>query len=71
MPAPLHNQNAAKPVPCDSHLHVRCLRSDKAQWVRAAKRHGGLSAWTIARLNQCARDELQARAWAKAHSPRS
>lgn len=55
MPAPLHNQNAAKPVPCDSHLHVRCLRSDKAQWVRAAQAQGGLSAWAIRVLNRASK----------------
>lgn len=55
MPAPLHNQNGSKPVTASSHLHIRCLRSDKASWVRAAKRHGGLSAWAIARLNAAAK----------------
>lgn len=65
MPAPLHNQNAAKLVACDSHLHVRCLRKDKANWVRAAKHHGGLSSWVIAQLNQCAQNEVAGRKWAR------
>lgn len=53
MPAPLHNQNAAKPAQekANAVLFVRVRSQDKARWVRKAQRLGGLAKWVVATLN--------------------
>jgi hypothetical protein len=50
--AKVGNTNAKKEVNADSFLHLRCLKSDKAKWVKAAQSNGGLSAWVIKILNE-------------------
>lgn len=55
MPAPLLNQNAAKPGPdrASSFLHIRAIPHDKAGWVKAAnKQKIKLAAWVTETLNQ-------------------
>lgn len=51
--APSGNRNAAKENPRDSLLAVRCLSSEKAAWVRAAK-PGKLADWLRSTLNKAA-----------------
>lgn len=53
MPAPKQNTNASKDAgdKADSHLNIRCKRSDKAAWVRTANGQK-LSEWVIETLNQ-------------------
>lgn len=54
MPAPLKNQNAAKPPEerRESHLHVPCLPIEKSRWVRAAnQRKINLATWVREKLN--------------------
>ena len=52
--APLGSTNAAKDVTAEAHLHIRCIKADKSEWVKAAEGRGGLSAWVIATLNEAA-----------------
>lgn len=57
MPAPLKNQNAAKPTAeqASSFLYLRCTSAEKAAWVRAANRNKtGLSEWARTQLNASA-----------------
>ena len=57
MSAPVQNQNAAKPEAekASSFLYLRALKSDKAGWVRSARRAGkNLSEWATEILNRAA-----------------
>ena len=57
MPAPEKNQNAVKDEAdvASSFLHVRAVPSDKAAWVKAAKRRKKkLAEWTTETLNHAA-----------------
>lgn len=49
--APIGSTNAKKEVKAESNVVFRCLRSDKAKWVKQGQSAGGLSAWIIKTLN--------------------
>ena len=49
--APLGNTNNLKAIKASSFVQLRCLRQDKAAWVKQGEKKGGLSAWIIATLN--------------------
>lgn len=47
--------NAAKPEDqkASSYIHARCLRSDKAAWVRESQKRGmKLTEWIVQTLNE-------------------
>lgn len=58
MPAPEHNQNAAKDESdkLSSFLHIRAHPQDKAAWVKAAQRaKQKLAEWVTDTLNKAAK----------------